>query len=162
MKNSLKIVFLVLIICVMLAACKLAEKEEKFLEVYSFSGENEEISISNGVLVLTDEMESVYGGNLSAKQDIFTDITAFTKSIYTISDNDKKYIMSNSVIDKTGGTLAIPSEIGKINGDITSKYEEIDWENNLYFELKTVNLNGEEKIYQLSLKLTEVLNNTQS
>ncbi|MFQ9034268.1 hypothetical protein [Hungatella sp.] len=57
----------------------------------------------------------------------------------------------------TGGTINISGEVGKISGDIIKKAEIDELKNNLFFELKTTNLNGEENEYQLQMTLTEVI-----
>lgn len=56
----------------------------------------------------------------------------------------------------TGGTIAIAGETGKVSGDILKRAKADDLQNNLYFELKTTNLNGKENTYQLQLAVTEV------
>ena len=40
--------------------------EEQSLKVYSFSGENEYISVSNGVIILGGKDEICYGGDLES------------------------------------------------------------------------------------------------
>lgn len=50
--------------------------EEQSLKVYSFSGENEYISVSNGVIILDGKDEICYGGDLKVMSDDFADITA--------------------------------------------------------------------------------------
>lgn len=59
--------------------------------------------------------------------------------------------------DMTGRTINISGEVGKISGDIIKKAETDELKNNLFFELKTTNLNGEENEYQLQMTLTEVI-----
>lgn len=53
--------------------------------------------------------------------------------------------------------INISGEVGKISGDIIKKAEIDELKNNLFFELKTTNLNGEENEYQLQMTLTEVI-----
>ena len=48
--------------CLMLTGCGASSKGEPSLVVYSFKGENEQFSISNGVIVLTPNEEIFYGG----------------------------------------------------------------------------------------------------
>ena len=63
---------------------------------------------------------------------------------------------SNKVTDMTGGTITISGETGKVSGDILKEAELDELQNNLYFELKTTNLEGEENTYSLQLTVTEV------
>ena len=57
-------------------------------------------------------------------------------------------LMSNSVVDTTGGSIHIEGDLGRISGDgfiIGSKVDNIDeLRENLWFELKTTDLNGTE------------------
>ncbi len=143
--------------CVLLSSC--GEKTAvKPLVVYSFCGENELFSISNGVIVLNSPEEIFYGGDFEAKQDKLSDIVAFTSTFYIKSGNEETVLSSNSVEDMTGGTLDVPLQLGNVSGDILPEAKTDELENNFYFELKTTNINGEENEYNLQLSLTEVTN----
>lgn len=121
--------------------------------MYSFCGENESFSISNGVIVLSSTEEIFYGGNLEGE---LSDVVGYSMSFYIPFGNDERILLSNSVEDMTGGTISIAGEIGKISGDIFTATEIDELQNNLYFKLKTTNLKGEENEYQLQLTLTEI------
>ena len=152
MRKISVILFATLVCCVLLSGCG-NESTRESLVVYSFSGENEMFSISNGVIVLNEGEEIFYGGNLVGE---LSDIVAYSMTFYIQSGSDNIVLLSNSVIDMTGGTIGIAGETGKISGDVLKRAEEDDLQNNLYFELKTTNLDGEENIYQLQLTVTEV------
>ena len=152
MRKISVILFATLVCCVLLSGCG-NESTRESLVVYSFSGENEMCSISNGVIVLNEGEEIFYGGNLVGE---LSDIVAYSMTFYIQSGSDNIVLLSNSVIDMTGGTIGIAGETGKISGDVLKRAEEDDLQNNLYFELKTTNLDGEENIYQLQLTVTEI------
>ncbi len=57
--------------------------------------------------------------------------------------------MSNRVEDKTGGAINISEDIGKITGDILIPDDIDNLVDGLWFELKTVDLDGEENTYHL-------------
>ena len=63
------------------------------------------------------------------------------------------------IVDQTGGPISIEGDLGKGAGDgfiIGNKVEKIDnLKENLWFELKTTDLNGNEEAYQVQLTLTE-------
>ena len=63
--------------------------------------------------------------------------------------------MRSSIIDQTGGTVNINGSLGKASGTeiIGREVEDID---NLWFELETTDLNGEENVYQIQLTLAEL------
>lgn len=141
---------------VFLSSCG-KESSEQPLVVYSFCGENEMFSISNGVIVLSPTKEILYGGNLKGQ---LSDIVGYTMTFYIPSGNDERILLSNSVTDKTGETIDISGEIGKVSGDIITATEIDELQNNLFFELETTTLNGEENTYQMQLVLTEVTGTT--
>ena len=160
MKKIMAVMLSLLACTVLLAGCNTSSEsnEEQSLKVYSFSGENEYISVSNGVIILDGKDEICYGGDLKVMSDDFSDITTYSTTIY-INGSEKAILLSNSVDDQTGGTIDVSGNIGKISGDflrdsddkLTDKLTD-----NLWFELKTTNLSGEENTYQVQLKTTEI------
>lgn len=121
----------------------------------SFSGENEYISVSNSVIILDGKNEICYGGDLKVISDDFVDITTYSTTIY-INGSEKETLLSNSVDDQTGGTIDFSGNIGKISGDIFKNRDADKLADNLWFELKTTNLNGEESTYRVQLETTEI------
>ena len=87
------------------------------MKVYSFSGNSESISVSNGVIVLSGKDEICYGGNLKVMSDDFADITAYSTTIYVDGEEDS-ILLSHAVADQTGGTIDVSGNIGKISGDV--------------------------------------------
>ena len=142
---------------VLLAGCNTSSEsnEEQPLKVYSFSGENEYISVSNGVIILDGKDEICYGGDLKVMSDDFSDITTYSTTIY-INGSEKEILISNGADDQTGGTIDVSGNIGKISGDIFKNRDADKLTDNLWFELKTTNLSGEEKTYQVQLETTEI------
>lgn len=152
MKIVVRVLLITVLYTCLLSSCGMKPAEEP-LVVYSFSGENEMFSISNGVIVLNEGEEIFYGGNLDGE---LSDIIAYSMTFYIQSGSDDIVLLSNSVTDMTGGTIGIAGETGKISGDVLKNAEEDDLQNNLYFELKTTNLGGEKNTYQLQLTVTEI------
>lgn len=146
-------VLLITVFCICLLSGCAIKPEEEPLVVYSFSGENEMFSISNGVIVLSEGEEIFYGGNLDGE---LSDIVSYSMTFYIQSGSDDIVLLSNNVTDMTGGTIGVAGEVGKIAGDVLKSAEKDDLQNNLYFELKTTNLSGEENTYQLQLAVTEI------
>ena len=155
--KKIRAVMLSLLACtVLLAGCNTSPEsnEEQPLKVYSFSGENEYISVSNGVIILDGKDEICYGGDLKVMSDDFSDITTYSTTIY-INGSEKEILLSNGVDDQTGGTIDVSGNIGKISGDILGDSDD-KLTDNLWFELKTTNLSGEENSYQVLLETTEI------
>lgn len=131
----------------------------RYLLEMGLTKENEEVYfvISNGSIVLNDTEEVFEGGDLETVQsDLFADVVSFSTTFYTMRNGEKHIILSNSVIDQTGGTANINGSLGKATGTeiIGREVEDID---NLWFELATTDLNGEENVYQIQLTLTKLL-----
>lgn len=160
-----RIIALVLsVVCVIgLVGCNdpASNNQENLCSVYSFTGENEQLEISNGVIVLSKTEEVFDGGDLEVMQEeLHLDVVSYSTTFYTMMNGEKKIILSNSVIDETGGSVNVEGDLGRASGDgfiIGNKVESIDEvKENLWFELKIKTLNGEENVYQLQLELTEI------
>ena len=134
MKRVFAILLTTLACSVLFSGCGAKPAEEQ-VAVYSFSGENEVFSISNGVIVLAPTEEVFYGGNLEGE---LPGVVSYSMTFYISSGNDDKTLLSNKVTD------------------ILKEAELDELQNNLYFELKTTNLEGEENTYSLQLTVTEV------
>lgn len=163
MKKIATVLLPILFFCTLFTGCRDSSEGEQgqLLAVYSFSGENETLAISNGVIVLTSTEEIFYGGNLEVNQEKFDDITAYSMTFYIMSDKGKGILISNCVEDMTGETLHVSGEIGKRSGDGIITRESIEeLQNNLYFELETTNRSGENNNHQLQLTLKEIIENT--
>ena len=109
----------------------------------------------NHYIILDGKDEICYGGDLKVISDDFVDITTYSTTIY-INGSEKETLLSNSVDDQTGGTIDLSGNIGKIYGDILKDRDADKLTDNLWFELKTTNLSGEENTYQVQLKTTEI------
>ena len=67
-----------MILILELTGCGKAEQEP--LRVYSFSGENEQLTVSNGIIVFNGSEEIFSGGDLKAADDSFLDINGFNRN----------------------------------------------------------------------------------
>ena len=75
MKKIVVILLSALACCTMFIGCSNSSAhQEHHLSVYSFSGEDEQFAISNGVIVLNSTEETFYGGELKEKKDKITKI----------------------------------------------------------------------------------------
>lgn len=157
MKRITAIILSLLVCTVHFTGCgdSSLSNQKQSLKVYSFFGENEFISVSNGVIVLDGKDEIFYGGDLKVISDDFADITAYSTTIY-ISGSEKEILLSNSVHDQTGGTIDVSGNIGKISGDLLREGDADKLADNLWLELKMTNLRGEENTYQVQLETTEI------
>lgn len=133
----------------------LESNQEQSLKVYSFSGENNLFSVSNGVIVLEAKNEICYGGDLKVISDKFGDVAAYSTAIY-IDGNEKEILLFGGIDDQTGKTVDVSGNLGKVSGDILRDSDASKLVGNLWFELRTIDLSGEENTYQIQLETTEV------
>ena len=161
MKKIVSIAILCFLIAALVGCAGSAEDAESGNVVYSMSASNDLFEISNGVIVLGEEEEVFDGGDLKIHQeDLFSDVTAYTCSYYTITNGERRTILSNSTVDMTGGTLNVNGDLGRASGNgilIGNKIKTAeDLENVIWFELITTDLSGKENTYQLPLVLNKV------
>ena len=161
MKRIISIAISCLLIASLVGCAGSAEDAESGSVVYSMSGSNDLFEITNGVIVLGEEEEVFDGGDLKILQeDLFTDVTSYTCSYYTITNGERRTILSNCTVDMTGGTLNVNGDLGRASGNgilIGNKIKSAeDLENVIWFELITTDLSGKENTYQLPLVLNKV------
>ena len=161
MRRFLSIAISCLLIAALVGCAGSLEDAESGSVVYSMSGSNDLFEISNGVIVLGEEEEVFDGGDLKILQeDLFSDVTSYTCSFYTIVNGEKRPILSNSTVDMTGGMLNVNGDLGRASGNgilIGNKIKSAeDMENVIWFELITTDLGGKDNTYQLPLVLNKV------
>ena len=154
------VVFILAMVCLLsMTACSNGKQEGASKYSFSFRGENEYFAISNGIILLEETEEVFEGGNLEIVQtDLFKDVVSVSTTFYTMRNGEKYIILSNSVTSKEDGSLTVDGELGKISGsDIIGRTDENmdELRKNLWFELKTTDLNNKENTYQLKLTLSE-------
>ena len=107
-----KVLVFMAILLLTLAGCEKVEQEQ--LTVYSFSGENEQLSISNGIIILNGTEETFSGGDLKVSDDFFDNITSYSTTFYIMAGDEKDVILSNGMVDMTGDTVNISGDLGQI------------------------------------------------
>lgn len=136
-----------------LVSCSNTTKENETAIVYSYSGENEQFSIENGVIILSEEQDIIYGGELNVKDEKITDIVSETMELYVISNNTQIPITSFSTTSNSVFDLNNP-------GSITTKISEDEEKNlieNLYFKLSIENVRGDKNVYDVKMNVVDVL-----
>lgn len=154
-----KLITFALVCLLVLTGCN----NEKQVSTYSFHGEHEAFTISNGSIILSEEEEVFHGGELKTTQSgLFDEMDSYSTAFYTLIHGEQEILHSNTVIDQTDGSITInweEDDLGSISSEapfISSKFESMnELKENLWFELKITYLNGEEKVYQIPLTFTE-------
>ena len=149
------IVLLLALVCVLaLTGC------QERASTYSFRGEHEYFTISNGSITLEDKEIVFDGGNVEITQSgFFDEVASYTTTFYMLTNGEQKVILSNNKIHQTGEAMSIDSDLGSISGKcvLGNGVKSVDdLKDNLWFELKTTNLNGVENIYQIKLVVSKL------
>ena len=122
---------------------------------YSFYGENEYFSVSNGEINLGETEEVFDGGSLNITQSsIAANIASFSTTFYTVKNEERIILLSNSTTDLTGGSAKLSGGLGTISGSdvFTQKISNAnEWTENLWFELSVTYTDGTESTYPLQL-----------
>lgn len=161
------LLFVTLAAALTLAGCQKAEPNRP-LAVYSFHGENEQLTIRNGVIVIRDGEEVFDGGDLEVQEDFPSEITSYAAAFYYLSNNKEKTILTHSVVDQTGNQISVEGDMGRISGDgaifgLGAQDQELaDLQNGLYFELTTIDQSGTQNVYQVQMSVSEVLSESES
>ena len=131
-------------------------------KVYSFSGSDDILTVMNGTMVLGEDEEIFSGGKLHINSESFFEgITSYTTTFYTLKNGEKQILMTNSLIDQTGGMVVFDGDdLGKISGaDIIGDEENdgtADLMKSLFFEISIVTADGENKTHQLLMDVVEI------
>lgn len=83
-----KIWIFIAVFLMILSGC--GKEEAKPLKVYSFSGENDQIAVSNGVIILSDTEETFSGGQLKTTGAEFIDITSYFTNFILFQEQKKR------------------------------------------------------------------------
>jgi len=138
-------------------------KNEEQTMVYSFTGENEALSLDNGVIVLSPTQQILYGGELQNNQEDVSDILNYSVDFFILSDEGKESLFTYGTGDMTEESEGLTRENLIVPG-ITS--EEIfttniqeNIKNNFYVEVTITKTNDDKQSYRIKLEATEVTQN---
>nr|WP_312576954.1 hypothetical protein [Sedimentibacter sp.] len=148
-KRIISITLIVIVLC-FITSCTTQKNK---IEIYSFSGEDENIKINNGLIIVTDDLEKFIGGDLSFKGEEPSNVKDYFEKFSFYKDGNEDTIMSNAT--KTEGTtegLQISSELGSISGEDLFYGDDLELiKNSLNFSLSGKLMNGEGFEYNLVL-----------
>ena len=144
MKKSSLLALAALLGCALLAGCGNGA-EQPALSVWSLSGENEQLRLSNGVLVLNGGEDVLHGGDLELLDGDIPPATAFVTEYYLAGDGEERTLLSMQSVDQTGA----------IAGDLSGRFRE-GWQDELWLELTVTDRAGQTFTYPLPLRATQV------
>lgn len=133
--------------------------EQQSTRVYSIHGGNEQISVTNGGIVLGEEKDVFQGGNLQVAEEIGVGVVSYTTRFYFLLDGERDDFFRMELVNG-GEMLRQNPELGSSSGsggfqNIRQKSFE-SWKDSLFFELTTVDQSGNEQVYTLPMTITEV------
>ena len=151
----MKKLFGILLAVLLLSGC--GKNGGKDLAVYTFSGSDGQFAVTNGAAVFSDQTDVFEGGSLALQQDVPEDVTAYTMTFYVNYKGERRTLMSNSVVDETGGTLQPGEDLGRRATDGAEGYlgRTTDWQeelrNGLSFVLTITQKSGEQRTYEIPM-----------
>ncbi|WP_346848886.1 hypothetical protein [uncultured Clostridium sp.] len=119
-------------------------------KVYSFQGENTDIRLTEGLIILFPNKHIVSGGNIQYIGRKEEQIESYSESIYLDKEGDKDIVLSKAVSngwDNKGtslsGELLLNKSIGEISSQQLFNKEQLGLiKNNLYFNLQYSTVDG--------------------
>ncbi len=124
------------------------DKQE--FKVYSFQGENTDIRITDGLIIMSPNKHIVSGGNIQYIGSKEEQIESYSESIYLDKEGDKDVVLLKTVsmeMDNKGTSLSDELLLNKSIGEISSQQlfneEQLGLiKNNLYFSLRYSTVDG--------------------
>lgn len=113
MRKKLITITLMVIILYLITSCT---KPKSKIEVYSFNGEDENIAINKGLIIITDDLEKFIGGDLLFKNEEQSYIKDYFMKFFYYKDGNEEVILNDTstVKDAVKG-VHIPSELGSVS-----------------------------------------------
>lgn len=106
----------IILIAILLWAFTSCTRTEDKTEIYSFSGENENIAINNGLIIVTNNSEKFIGGDLVFKGEEPSDVKDYFERFFFYKDGNEETILNNVSTTKNATSgLQISSDLGSIS-----------------------------------------------
>lgn len=154
--------FMLVVLCLFVFAGCSDEANKDDTQVYTFYGENEYISVTNGTAVIDGDTEAFSGGELKIlNNEAFDGAVYWSSEFYIVRDGEKWTVYKDAVNDTVGAAeMNISGNIGSISGgNVITEYEAWDVDdfiNNLFYKFTVRNAQGEEKVYELQMNVERV------
>lgn len=137
------------------------DKQE--FKVYSFQGENTDIRVTEGLIILFPNRHIVIGGNIQYIGSKEEQIESYSESIYLDKEGDKDVVLLKTVsmeMDNKGtslsGELLLNKSIGEISSQQLFNEEQLGLiKNNLYFNLQYSTVDGKIENSTIMLNVEE-------
>jgi hypothetical protein len=154
MRIKLAIIPLLVIALCLVTSCT---KQQKEIEIYSFSGENDTITINNGLIIVTDGLEKFIGGDLTFKGEELSDVKYHVTKFFFYKDGIETTILNNSqIVEGTTKGTNISPDMGSISSEDLFYGNDLELiKKSLNFSLSGIFMNGEKFEYNLVLNINK-------
>jgi len=113
MRKKLITITLMVIILYLITSCT---KPKSKIEVYSFNGEDENIAINKGLIIITDDLEKFIGGDLLFKNEEQSYIKDYFMKFFYYKDGNEEVILNEtSTVKDAVKSVHITSELGSVS-----------------------------------------------
>lgn len=134
------------------------------LKIYSIKGENSDMKINDGFILLSKDKELLNGGNVEFSGNSIPNINYYSKSIFIDKHGERDTILLNSIshegdykVDSLRDELLANKTIGTISSETLFSNTDIDSiKDNLYFCFEYKTTNNEKKEIVVKLDVNEV------
>ncbi|HZK33562.1 MAG TPA: hypothetical protein VFC60_03585 [Tissierellaceae bacterium] len=151
-----RIISITLIVTILFLITSCANPKNK-TEVYTFNGEDENIKVNNGLIIVTDDLEKFIVGDLSFKGEELSDVKHYFAKFFFYKDGDENTILNNSsTIEGATQGQRIHSELGSISSEDLFYGKDLELiKESLNFSLSGKLMNGESFKYNLTLNVKD-------
>ncbi|KLU63945.1 hypothetical protein DEAC_c41740 [Desulfosporosinus acididurans] len=167
-KNCAKFIIILLIITNLIFISTTVFYKSKIdnqvFKVYTFEGENKDIRLSNGIIIIYPSKQIVNGGQIHYIGNKLGNIKFYSKTIYLNKQGHQDHILSNSMLDYNGPLMTFPDElllnrdIGGISGEKLLSDNDIKTiKDNLCFSLNCTLDDGKPINFIVKLSVKEIL-----
>lgn len=153
MKKYSKLILLILSISLITACGGKNETKNEVKKVYSVSGEDGNLTLEGGILVVDENQDTFKGGKIYIKDKNYEELKSYTVKYYYLKDNKELTIMSNASTMEAEEFL---NPNGEFTGSISSKDLLKDIENikdDLYITIDGIDKEDREVYHSMKLEL---------
>lgn len=137
------------------------DKQE--FKVYSFEGEDKNLRISNGLVIIAPDKQVVNGGKIQYLGNRLENIQSYSETIYLAKPGGNDTILTNSLSlpgNSKGTEFPDVFSLNKSTGEISSEklFSKDDMnliKNNLYFSLDYSSVDGQKGNFTIKLNVKE-------
>lgn len=134
-------------------------------KVYSFYGENKDIRISNGIIIISPNKQIVSGGEIQYIGSKNENIQSYSKKIYLNEQGNKENIVISDSVSFPNDNKRISfsdefllnKSVGEVSSDKLFSADNLNIiKDNFYFSLDYSKVNGEAGNFTIKLNMNEI------